>query len=1230
MNGEISQPGNPREQAKRKHEGELDKGVRIVKREGGSCWTKNRRRCILREFEHIAFRDFQLHGMEEEFIMRSWNWDNGKRFGWLLALAVASWAVPGGWAADIRIKANLLSNDLRDGANWVGGVTPGAGACAVLDGPLTLSSFTLGDDLQSYQGIKLLDPGHDVTIEAGQVLTLGAGGIDMGGASRGLTLNNGLDLAVNQTFNTATTLLIAGTTSVEGSVLAIVGSGVTTIADRVAGTSSELIKAGTGTLSLAAMADVATLTMQSGVLATAEAKYLRGVLNLEGGTVSLGASMAGTLGAGLNVMGNVTVTRTGAGTISLNGTWSGGGVVNWNSSAVDSMGTASSFSGFSGTLSFGASSGSWRMVGPSDKGLGNALVDLGSSTFTLFTRDAGALSIGALAGGAKTSLRGASTSSSLTTYIIGAANGATTFGGAVLNGTYPAPVAITKVGTGTLTLTSTASNYSGKLTIANGVLATDQAGNLGGGTITLGNYSDKSTGTFRWTGGSLTISPALVIAAAGIVDASNVSGGLRFTGSVLYSGTTGTPRTVTLTGVNSALNSLEGVFSDNDGGSVTLIKSGGNTWQVTNTTNTFSGGTFVNGGTLIANGPSGTKPLGTGDLTVNNGGTIAGRFSLGSPGAAQRLTVNVGGVVCPGNDGGDAAIGAIFAPLMTLNGGAVLNLSLQDSPRAGDALTLYDGGTLDLGDSSASKPILLNLFDAAAPGTTAYAHNGTFAIFTALDTLSTDGAGHLTHLLGAAFAGDSMTAGALTNFRVLNLPPTLRAAFGVLDNCTSSSIVLTLSTVPPGALWTGSGRVGDWGDAANWTASVPGGTGGDAASFGAGTRGGTIWVNGPRHVATLTMEAGTNSGYALVAGTNGKLYLDNGTGAAAVSCAGIHSIAADVELMSATTLNVSAGTLTVTGVVSSSGAALAIGGAGRVILAGNNLHTGTTTITGVLQLGTGGGSGALGSGAIVNNGQLVIDRGDAAVVGNSISGGGTLTHAGTGTTTLTGACSAAGSVEVAAGQLSLAPTGAARNTPAVVLNCGILAVARNATLDVTNHDVIVGHTTLAAVEDMLLAGRGIGGAGAPAVTSATAQSLRTTFLVPVEADAWLGNGVAGSAVGKTWEGVTITQANTVLVKYTFIGDLNLDGVLDAADLQIAGGHFGEATPGTSRFFGGMAHGRRDVGWSRGRIGYGGDGEQRRGGGGIDPGGFCGPHWCAGAGIAGVVVAGGGAVVAAGG
>jgi fibronectin-binding autotransporter adhesin len=73
-------------------------------------------------------------------------------------------------------------------------------------------------------------------------------------------------------------------------------------------------------------------------------------------------------------------------------------------------------------------------------------------------------------------------------------------------------------------------------------------------------------------------------------------------------------------------------------------------------------------------------------------------------------------------------------------------------------------------------------------------------------------------------------------------------------------------------------------------------------------------------------------------------------------------------------------------------------GAGTLIIITNNAYTGGTTINGgILQVGDGSTSGALGPGSITDNGTLVYNRGDDMAITNSISGSGVLVQAGTNT-----------------------------------------------------------------------------------------------------------------------------------------------------------------------------------------------------------------------------------------
>jgi len=105
--------------------------------------------------------------------------------------------------------------------------------------------------------------------------------------------------------------------------------------------------------------------------------------------------------------------------------------------------------------------------------------------------------------------------------------------------------------------------------------------------------------------------------------------------------------------------------------------------------NTFGGGTTVNGGTLLANNTGGSA-TGTGAVTVTSGATLGGGGIVGGP-------VTVDGALAPGNNGvGTLTIG----DNLVVDGGAMLQYELgtnSDLTAVAGNLTL--GGTLNITDA---------------------------------------------------------------------------------------------------------------------------------------------------------------------------------------------------------------------------------------------------------------------------------------------------------------------------------------------------------------------------------------------------------------------------------------------------------------------------------------------------------------------------------------------------
>ncbi|UAN01830.1 autotransporter outer membrane beta-barrel domain-containing protein [Achromobacter mucicolens] len=131
----------------------------------------------------------------------------------------------------------------------------------------------------------------------------------------------------------------------------------------------------------------------------------------------------------------------------------------------------------------------------------------------------------------------------------------------------------------------------------------------------------------------------------------------------------------------------------------------------------------------------------------------------------------------------------------------------------------------------------------------------------------------------------------------------------------------------------------------------------------------------------------------------------------------------DMQFVSDGAIRTADGTVSVMeGAITGSGS-LTKTGAGTWIIGSDNAFAGATLIDdGVLQLGAGQAVGSLGAGAVENNAVLAIDRTDAVILSNAISGTGDLLQAGSGTTTLTGPLTYTGFTRVDNGTLVIEGT----------------------------------------------------------------------------------------------------------------------------------------------------------------------------------------------------------------
>src|SRR5579872_4878836 len=151
------------------------------------------------------------------------------------------------------------------------------------------------------------------------------------------------------------------------------------------------------------------------------------------------------------------------------------------------------------------------------------------------------------------------------------------------------------------------------------------------------------------------------------------------------------------------------------------------------------------------------------------------------------------------------------------------------------------------------------------------------------------------------------------------------------------------------------------------------------------------------------------------------------------------------------------------GVISGPLAVTVAGGA--TILSGANTYTGGTTISAgaTLTLGAGAASGSV-TGAITDNGTLVINRSDAFAL-NNISGPGQLVQSGSGTTILGSGLSYSGGTVINAGVLSVGSS-SALGAGALTLTGGELLAS--ATETIANQLTMSGNFTIAAAHGQTL------------------------------------------------------------------------------------------------------------------------------------------------------------------
>jgi len=544
--------------------------------------------------------------------------------------------------------------------------------------------------------------------------------------------------------------------------------------------------------------------LKCGDLAGAQTWTLAGTntltLDAGGGVTPAIAVNQNTATISTPLSGSYGFTKTGGGTLTLNGTNALGGGLTVSNGTVNISGGISAFGSGTSTVGYLTGSGNLALsagtlaiagelqVGGSDRS-GSQYVATGAVTVANATLSVGSLAV-ARGSYLDNTMSGTVTVNSGGTVIstndvivefAGAGRGALALNGGnfiigptatkwLMVGFYDSGAGELDVTNGTLFLENGTSlklcrngNTGGNVVnqIGGNVTFYSDAGVTvgGGGNLDL-NYAGgaTSTNTYNLNGGTLTVPQVVVTSGAG-------NGTFNFNGGTLKSAATSTTFMQGLTRANvrnsgakidtagasvtigqALLHSAIGGDFSTDGG---MVKNGAGMLTLAGT-NTYNGVTTVNAGTLLVNGS-----IGSGAVTVA-GGTLGGNGAIGGT-----VTVLSGGTLAPG--GGLAAL--------TVNGG----------------VTLQPGSTtfLEISKSSLTNDQLV------AGGALNY--GGTLVV---------------TNLGGTLVVGDSFKlfrAGSFNGAFASNSLPSLPAGFGWNTAALGGGIIKVIPATPTNLVWSVSG-----------------------------------------------------------------------------------------------------------------------------------------------------------------------------------------------------------------------------------------------------------------------------------------------------------------------------------------------------------------------------------------------------------------------------------------
>jgi autotransporter-associated beta strand protein len=848
-------------------------------------------------------------------------------------------------------------------------VISGSGVVQVNNGTLTLSGANI------YTGNTVLSGGEliaGIVENPGVAGPFGEGGMILfSGGTLGWSVNNTYDYSA--TFSTAASQAYSFDT----------GGQLVTLATGLSSSGGTLAKVGSGTLTLSgASTYTGNTTVSAGVLIFQGAKAGTGSISVADGTtldvfatgtqvtpatLAVGTSSGATL-AFDSVNSTTTApvaagTLTSAGTVTVNinsGTFTVGQsypLLSWTSGTVPTV-SLGVLNGYIGNLSFSGNTLKLNITGTaySWTGLNNGNWDTTTANNwiqnggpAVFANGAPVLFADTATGTTNVTVDALVLPTTVTFNNNSLIYSVTSSSGKDIGGT----ASLTKSGLSTVALSGGFNSYTGITTVNGGTLSVGTLANggtasdIGAAANSAGNLLFNS-GTLQFIGGTATSDHLFTLTTAGgAIDASG-SGllNLNNAGLVGYSGTGA--RVLTLTGTNAG--TLAASIADN-GGSTSLAKNGAGTWVLTGT-NTESGATTIANGELQIGAGGASGSIGSG--SINDNGVLD--FNVTS-------TLTVSGAI--------SGSGTV-----TNDGSGTVILANNDSYTGG---TTVNAGTLQVGNGGSSGQLNAN-GTITNNSTLIFNSTGTFFLSAAINgtgQVIKQGSG-LLKLLGA----NTYTGG------------TTVAAGGVLQICSGNQGAIMGNITNNGSL--------TFVRQDNSVFGVPGvisGTGSVSED-----------VNNTQPGDTTFSNNCTYTGGTFIKG--GAIILGDGM------TPGVGMIVGNVTF---TNSSVSDDAKTITfdrpdnvtfpGLISGTGTTVGANqggleqeGFGVLTLTGNNTFVGPTLVTnGVLQIGTGGTSGAIGSTNTVTVwSTLLFDRSDSVTLKGGINGTGLVAQNGSGTLTLAG------------------------------------------------------------------------------------------------------------------------------------------------------------------------------------------------------------------------------------